>query len=311
MKIVTLTMNPVLDKNTNAKLVVPEKKIRCKTPSYAPGGGGINVSRAIKKLGSNSVAIFLAGGNNGKSMAKLLDEESIQHEQIDSGVDVRENLMVLDETTNNQYRFGMPGHEVDEKYWKNVLTSIKNIQPKPAYLVASGSLPPGVPDDFYARLAQFAKQNDIRMVLDASGASLKLALEEGVYLIKPNLREMAGLLEKDVLTGMEQEEAAKKFLKNNFCEVLLLSLGARGAMVASNADVISYIVPPTMPVISTVGAGDSMVAGMVKGLTKGLSTHQAARYGVSAGTAAAMTPGSELCRKVDTEKIYDWIKPDL
>ncbi len=197
MKIVTLTMNPVLDKNTSAKLVVPEKKIRCKTPSFAPGGGGINVSRAIKKLGGDSVAFFLAGGTNGNSLVKLLNEEGVHNKQIDSGVNVRENLMVLDETTNNQYRFGMPGNAIKEENWKNVLSELKKIKQKPAYLAASGSLPPGVPDDFYAQLARHCNQNDIRMILDTSGTPLKIALNEGVYMIKPNLREMAELLEKE------------------------------------------------------------------------------------------------------------------
>ncbi|MFO7659047.1 MAG: 1-phosphofructokinase family hexose kinase [Bacteroidales bacterium] len=308
--ILTLTMNTVIDKNTKAKLVVPEKKLRCKPPTYAPGGGGLNVSRAIKKLGGDSVACFLAGGDNRDKIASLLDKEEIRYHQIDSGTNVRENLMVLDETTGSLYRFGMPGAEIEEKHWKNVLTTIEDIRPKPDYLVASGSLPPGVPDDFYAQLAAFANKNDIRMVLDTSGPPLKMALKKGIYMIKPNLRELAELLEKDVLTVMEQEEAAKELLKNNSCKVLLLSLGAKGAMVAYNADVISYIVPPTMPVVSTVGAGDSMVAGTVLGLTNGLWPHHAARFGVAAGTAAAMTPGSELCRKEDTDKINDWLKPN-
>lgn len=304
-------MNPVLDKNTSAKLIIPEKKIRCKAPTYAPGGGGLNVSRAIKKLGGNSTAIFLGGGDTGKKISTLLDEEGISYRQVKSDVGVRENLMVLDGTTNNQYRFGMPGSEVEKEKWKEVFDTIKNINQKPDYIVASGSLPPGVPDDFYAQLASYANKNNIRLVLDTSGLPLKIAMKEGVYMIKPNLREMANLLKKNELTGMEQEQAAIEFLKKNKCKMLVLSLGPKGAMVAYGGDIISYIVPPTMPIVSTVGAGDSMVAGTVIGLSNGLWPHQAARYGVAAGTAAAMTPGSELCKKEDADKINDWLSPGL
>jgi 6-phosphofructokinase 2 len=218
--------------------------------------------------------------------------------------------MVLDETTGSLFRFGMPGTEIKEEHWKNVLKTIENISPKPDYIVASGSLPPGAPDDFYAQLAVHCHKNNIRMVLDTSGQPLKAALEEGVYLIKPNLREMTYLLEKDVLTGIEQEEAAKYFINKKYCNVLLLSLGAKGVMVVFNSDTVNYIVPPTMPVVSAVGAGDSMVAGTIMQLANGLWPHQAARYGVAAGTAATMTSGSELCRKEDAEKIIEWLRRD-
>ncbi|HKJ79106.1 MAG TPA: 1-phosphofructokinase family hexose kinase [Prolixibacteraceae bacterium] len=306
MKIVTLTMNPVLDKTSETKIVVPEKKTRCKSPRYEPGGGGINVSRAIKKLGGESMAIIVVGGDNGNMVENLLKAENINVKTIDSGENTRENIMVQETKTGSQYRFVMPGPEMKEKVWKKVLEEIKSIKQKPNYLVASGSLPPGVPDDFYAEIARYAKKNDIRFVLDSSGEPLKLAIKEGVHMIKPNLGEMANIIGKEQINGMELEEAAKEILKKGQCSVLVVSLGAKGAMLATN-DEIDYIVPPTMPVVSAVGAGDSMVGGMLVGCTNGLWYQQAAYYGVAAGTAAAMTPGSELCRKEDTDKIFDWI----
>ena len=307
MNVLTVTMNPALDTSTHAGFVVPKKKIRCSSLSYAPGGGGINVSRAIKKLGSQSTALFLSGGNNGKKIEQLLTQEKVDFIPIDSGQNVRENLMVQDERTGNVYRFAMPGPEIEEKSWRRVLDALNDFSPTPNYLVASGSLPPGVPDDFYARIASFAKKNDIKMVLDTSGEPLRIALEEGVDMIKPNLREIAGLLDKENLTGMELEEAAREILRKGWCSVLIISLGAKGSLLARQDDIFEYIFPPVMPVVSAVGAGDSMVAGVIAGCEKGLWPEQAVRYGVAAGTAAAMTPGSELCRKEDTEKIFDWL----
>lgn len=189
-----------------------------------------------------------------------------------------------------------------------MLKKIKEFSPKPDYLIASGSLPPGVPDDFYARLAMFAKKNDIKMVLDTSGTPLKLALDEGVHLAKPNLREMTGILNQNELTGMELEEAVTDFInKREDCSVLVISLGAKGAMLVRCNNEPEYIVPPSVPVKSAIGAGDSMVAGIITACTKGMWPDQALRYGVAAGTAATMTPGNELCRKEDTEKIFNWL----
>lgn len=300
-------MNPVLDKTAEASLVVPEKKTRCDPPTYEPGGGGLNVARAIKKLGGESLAIFLAGGDNGKKVEELLKEEKITIQKVEAGCNTRENLMVYDKKTGNQYRFVMPGPEVDEKYWKKIPEKLDKLSPKPNYLVASGSLPPGIPDDFYARIASFCNKHDIRYVLDTSGPSLKKAMEEGVYMLKPNLREIGEMLGKAELTGMELEESAKEILRKEYCSILIVSLGAKGAMMARQKDIIEYIVPPAMPVISAVGAGDSMVAGTLVGYIKGYWPEQAVRYGVAAGTAAAMTPGSELCRKEDTDRIFKWL----
>jgi 6-phosphofructokinase 2 len=309
MKIVTVTVNPVLDTSTIAELVVPLKKTRCKTPVHEPGGGGLNVSRALNKLGCDSLAIIMAGGENGNKLQELLNDEGINIELVTTQENTRENIMVYEEKTGEHYRFVMPGPEIQKKDWQNLLETIKKLNPKPEYLVASGSLPPGVPDDFYARMAAYAKKNDIKMVIDTSGPPLKLALQEGVYLAKPNLREMKELLDKPKLTGMELDMAAKNILNKGYCTLLVVSLGERGALLARK-DIIEYVVPPVMPVKSAVGAGDSMVAGMVLGCVRGFWPEKAIRYGVAAGTAATMTPGSELCRKSDTDEIYNWLSID-
>ncbi|WP_299821364.1 hexose kinase [uncultured Pontibacter sp.] len=308
-KIITITLNPALDKSTTVSHVLPEKKLRCDIPVYEPGGGGINVSRAIKKLGGESCAWFLAGGPAGEMLSSLLKEEGVSAWAVKTKEWTRENLMVMETTTGNQFRFGMPGPETYEDEWTQCLNKLEQMpqQDVPEFVVASGSLPPGVPDDFYLRLAEIAHQKGFKLVVDTSGEALMKAAGEGVYLLKPNLAELAALAGKEHISAMEQEEIAQQILSEGKCKVLVVSLGPRGAMLASKEG-ITYIVPPTVPPKSAVGAGDSMVAGMVMSLAKGCSLDEVVRYGVAAGTAATMTAGSELCRKEDTETIYKWLQ---
>lgn len=307
MTIVTVTVNPMLDILTSVECMVPENKLHCQPPSLAAGGGGIYVSRAIKNLGGVSTALFIAGGINGMQMKQLLKDDGIDFQSIDSGVNTRENWLIMDNRSEKLYRFVLPGDEIEDKHWKALLKMIKDFSPKPDYLIVSGCLAPGIPDNFYAQIAAFARKNDIRMVLDTSGTPLKLALEERVHMIKPNLREMAELYQKKGLTGMELEQAAKEILVKGYCNLIVVSMGEKGALVSLQDDRVEYIVPPAMPVASNVGAGDSMVAGMIVGCSKGFWSQQAVRYGVAAGTAATMNPANELCKKEDTDEIFEWL----
>lgn len=301
--IVTVTMNPAIDKSSSVERVVPERKLYCETPHFEPGGGGINVSRAIKKLGGNSLLLYPAGGLTGQRLKDLLDEEELNHKPFIIENQTRENLIVLDKSTNQQYRFGMPGATLQNNEWQEILDEIKSIKPKPDYLVASGSLPPGMPNDFYASLARIGKELNIRVVVDASGESLMLALKENVFLIKPNIREFRELISEEIKEESEIKQAAKELVESGQCEVIVISIGAAGAIVASKEGV-QHIVPPTVPIISKVGAGDSMVAGIVLSLALDKSIKDSIRFGIAAGSAAVMTPGTELCRKEDAERLF-------
>ncbi|MCX2739163.1 1-phosphofructokinase family hexose kinase [Pontibacter anaerobius] len=307
--IITITLNPALDKSTHVAQVIPEKKLRCDEPTFEPGGGGINVSRALKKLGGSSCAWILVGGPAGEGICNLLEKEGVDFKAIKTRNWTRENLMVMEDNSGNQYRFGMPGPELYEAEWRQCLDDLEKLpeQKIPRYVVASGSLPPGVPDDFYEQLAGVANRKNFKLIVDTSGPALTKAAGKGVYLLKPNLGELAALAGKEKISAMEQEEIARQVLDEGKSQVLVVSLGPRGAMLASKEG-ISYVVPPTMPQQSAVGAGDSMVAGMVLCLLQGGSLEDMVRFGVAAGTAATMTPGSELCRKEDTDKIYQWLQ---
>ena len=307
MKIVTLTLNPALDKHTTTKQLVPEEKLRCETPGYEPGGGGINVSRAIKIMGGESLAIYLAGGSAGEKMQELLEKEGIQQQVIKGKGNTRENFMVMESSTNKQFRFGMPGAEVSQEELDQCLQVIKNLPDDVEYLVASGSLPPGAPDDFYGQIAKIAQERGIQCVVDTSGKALQKAAEMGVCLMKPNLNELSQLAGKEHVTAQEQEEIARKVINQDKAKMLIVSLGARGAMLATK-DTIEYVVPPTVKQQSTVGAGDSMVAGIVLSLSRGEALTDVIKWGVAAGTAATMTAGTELCRRDDVEDIFQWLK---
>jgi len=302
--IVTVTLNPAIDKSSSVDHVVAERKLYCQPPRFEPGGGGLNVSRAVKKLGGESILLYPAGGLTGDRLKELLDQEGLNHRPFPIEGLIRENLVILEESTGRQYRFGMPGPELQKKEWKALLQELAAREPAPDYLVASGSLPPSVPPDFYAQVARVGKKRGARTIVDVSGKALEEALKEGVFLIKPNVREFRELVGKDIKEESQIKAEARKMVKSGRCEVLVISLGAAGALMVSE-DFAEHILPPTVPIISKVGAGDSMVAGIVLSLARGKPLRESVLFGVAAGTAAVMTPGTELCRREDAERLFE------
>lgn len=304
--IYTLTLSPALDKSTSVENVVPEHKLRCAEAKFEPGGGGINVSRAIKKVGGDSVAVYTKGGPTGDLLQKLLNLEHINQVPVECKNWTRENFVVVETSSNQQFRFGMPGPPLLEEEWKQCLEILASPSRKIDYIVASGSMPEGIPTDFYARLSVIAKQKNAKLILDSSGDSLKAALKEGIYLLKPNTKELGELVGYELNNIKEQEEAAKQIIKTGKIEILVVSMGPSGAMIVSEEGIF-HVSAPSVKKRSTVGAGDSMVAGLVLSLSQGKSTLDALRYGIACGTAATMNTGTELCRKEDVEELYDWM----
>lgn len=307
MNILTITANPAIDKSTQTHTVMPWKKIRCRQPLYEPGGGGINVSRALKKLGTDSTAMYFAGGAPGKRMKELLDKEGLDQHIIETEADTRTNLIVLDDAYKQHYRFGMPGPEIRQGEAENMLDAIAKHARGVDYIIASGSLPSGVQDDYFARIGRIASEQNARFILDTSKEPLKKAVEAGVYLLKPNLKEMKYLMDSEKMSAALMEEFAVQLVKDNNAEIMVVSLGTKGAFWADR-ETSGYIMSPVIEVDSAVGAGDSMVAGMVHGLSTSGSHHEAIIHGVAAGTAATITPGTELCRREDTDNIAGWIR---
>lgn len=306
--IITITFNPALDKSVTVEALIPEKKLKCSCPVYEPGGGGINVARAIRKLGGNALACFLAGGDAGKKINRLLDEERVGTIVTEISAKTRENLVVFESSVQVQYLFDMPGPEITEEEISSLLQSIAQISDV-KYIVASGSLPQGVPAGVFATIARIAKKKSAKLIVDTSGEALKMALEEGVYLIKPNLRELALLVGEEQLEPEHAVDFARELIDSGGSEVIVVSMGAMGALLVTKTGVLK-ITPPELEIKSTVGAGDSLVAGIVLSLDEGKSIEEAIQFGVACGSAATLNSGTELCTRADADRIYNMIKDE-
>ena len=300
-RIVTITFNPCIDKSTTVAALAAEKKLQCTPPIYEPGGGGLNVARAIKKLGGDALAIYPAGGHAGAFLKSLVEAEGLAVQVVNIKNNTRENLIVVDQSTNQQYRFGMPGPEMYEAEWQACLKILEQ-QEDVEFIVASGSLPPSVPVNIYAEMAVLARHKNARFIVDTSGDALLHAAKAGVYLLKPNLAELSALAGKTEISAERVDAVALEVINSGQCEVVLVSLGAAGAMMVTKKETVQ-VLAPVVKRKSTVGAGDSMVAGMVLSLVKGKSLKEAMFYGVACGTAATMNSGTELCHLQDVENL--------
>lgn len=305
-KITTVTVNPALDKSTHLRGLVPEQKIRCDAPRYDAGGGGINVSKAIARLNGESLALFTAGGPTGEMMKELLIKEAINIDPITVQNWTRESFVAVDDNTNSQYRFGFPGAALSESEKVTILEKIAALSTD--FLVLSGSLNDGLSTDFYKEIAEHAKNSNIKVIVDTSGESLQKVLETSVYLIKPNVGELAKLVGVDRLEMEEVNQAAKKIIAQGSAEIIVVSLGPQGAALVTK-DSCDYVPAPHVAKKSTVGAGDSMVGGMVWALSQNKSLQEVLRWGVACGSAATMNEGTQLFKIEDANRLFEWLSP--
>jgi len=301
-KVLTITLNPAIDKSTTIPALLPAKKLRCTIPKFEPGGGGINVSRVLKKFGYPSTAMFLAGGFTGSFFENLVEQEGIDTIVVPFSGYTRENFIVHDLSTDLQYRFGMQGPSIQESEWRECLKKLNETEGF-TYFVISGSNPAGVSLDFYSEAAEIIKEKKGKLIIDTSGDALKHALTTGVFLAKPNIGELSSLTGIKELDGRSAVDAAKKIISTGHCEMMLVSMGPAGAALVT-ANEYFHEAAPAIKVKSTVGAGDSMVAGIIMALQQKQPLRDVLRYGIAAGTAATINPGTELCSKEEVEKIY-------
>lgn len=300
--ILTVTMNPALDVSTSTDKVMDTHKLRCTAATLHPGGGGINVARVLQRLGGDCVALYPAGGFKGQLLGQLLDEEQVRSHRVTIAGETRESFSVRELSSGRDFRFVLPGPELTAPEWSDCLAYVNGLQAAPAYLVASGSLPPGVPVDFYARLARRARASGSLMVLDSSGPALAAALQEGVFLVKPSLRELRELTGRPLDSELQWREAARQIIASGQAQVVALSLGADGALLVT-AD--KALRAPSVPVkvVSAIGAGDSFVGGLLWALNRHADLEQAFRYGMAAGAAALLSAGTALCQAADVERL--------
>ncbi|WP_306303919.1 1-phosphofructokinase family hexose kinase [Smaragdicoccus niigatensis] len=276
--------------------------MRCSKSRYDPGGGGINVARVAQALGEKACAVFPAGGLTGGQIIGLLAEASIPMAVVAIEGPTRESFTVNETETGNQYRFVLPGPSLTESAQRQCLTRLSEATSDGSFVVASGSLPPGVPPGFLNEVARLCSLRGLRLVVDTSGAGLS-NLSEPVYLLKPSVRELREFTGLPLDSDDEQAAAAEDIVMQGRAEIVVVSKAAAGVLLVS-ADGVVRIPAVPVPPGSGVGAGDALVAGIVVGLTQGLPVVEAVRYGMAAGAAMLLTPGTEVCKKPDVERLY-------
>lgn len=302
--IITVTLNPAIDKSTTTGLIEPETKQRCTNVLNEPGGGGINVSKALKKLKASSIALFPAGGHNGEMLKGLLTAEGLAFHSINSVVETRENWVVLESETNNQFRFTFPGKSIGEQVIKDLIDDILSFAPE--YVVSSGSLPPGLPDYFYGLIVKTANAVGAKCIVDTSGPALQALKGKHAYLIKPNIGELGKMLNVNHLAKNEVPDAAQQAVRDGFAQLVAVSMGPDGAWLVTGEKRYFAAAPPVKK-RSTVGAGDSMVAGITYMLQQKQPLQQVINFGVACGSAATMNDGTQLFKLEDVHELYNVI----
>ncbi len=304
-RIVTLTMNPALDITTNVDVVRPTQKLRCSAARYDPGGGGINVARIARVLGGSVFAVFPAGGSHGGLVTRLLDEAAVAFAAIPIAGATRESFTVNQTSTGEQYRFVLPGPELTAREQERCLRELRVAARSAEFVVASGSLPPGVPADFYQRVADLCLQLGARLILDTSGGGLR-HVSSGVFLLKASVRELRECVGRPLLTAAEQVAVAHELIDSGRAEVVLVSAGSQGALLATQQGSLRFSAIP-MPGGSGVGAGDAMVAAITVALSRGWTLVKSVGLGIAAGAAMLSTPGTAACERAEVERLFELV----
>ena len=301
-RVATLTVNPGIDVACEADAVRHTQKTRTFGERMQPGGGGINVARVLSRFGAEVEAIFLAGGITGQALDDLLERGDIERRLLPIADDTRLNLNVYERSSGLEYRFVPEGPTIEEAEWQAALRGLEGIECD--YFVASGSLAPGLPDDFYARVRDVVARTGVRFILDTSGPALSEALAGGgIFLLKPTRGELEELARQKLERIDDLEAAARQIVEDGLAEHVAVTLGRDGALLV-NRDGASFEEAFPVKARSAVGAGDSFVAGMTFGFASGMSPREAFRFAMACGAAAVLNPGSDLCHPDEVHSLF-------
>ena len=304
--IMTVTLNPTVDLFSEVEVVRPIYKMRTLNDRCDPGGGGINVARVVTMLGGHAEAVFLAGGPTGMWLDTLLAREGIHRRMVQIEGDTRVAFSVNERGSGFDYRFLPLGPVVADKEMEPCLEIVRGHQGR--YLVVSGSLPQGCSADIMIQMARITSDKGARFVLDSSGEGLRATLDQAsVFLVKPSLGELQQLVGHE-LDEDGVREAAVSLVSRGAAELVAVTMGAQGALLASKEGTIR-VWAPRVKVRSAIGAGDSFLGAMVWALSRDWAVKGALNLGIAAGAAAVLTPGTQLCRQEDIRSLYP-MSPD-
>lgn len=301
--IVTVTLNPSLDEWVHVPRLQPGKLHRATAFARYPGGKGINVSRVVQELGARTRAYALAGGEDGHVLERLLKRLGIPYQFIPVPGSTRNNYKILSDASHALTEINSAGPPVSARALRALERRLLTWQTRPRHVVLSGSLPPRVPPTIYRRWINMLRQRGIRSVLDSSGEAMRQGMAGAPWLVKPNRQEAEELLGERLKALPRVVRGAQELVRRG-AQVAILSLGAEGAVMASSDPAGAWLArPPAVKTESAVGAGDSLVGGFLVGWQRTRTLVGAFRLGIASGTATALTPGTELCRRADVERL--------
>jgi 6-phosphofructokinase 2 len=297
--IYTITLNPSLDRIIDVEELIYDDVNKIAEERRNAGGRGIDVSRVIKELGGQSIALGFIGGYDGSELEGRLVNEGIVCDFTRINSETRTNNIVYQRKKKLQTLLSAYEPAVDPLEITSFFNKIKEI-PRHSYVVISGNMPKGVNENFYAQMIITLKEKGTKVILDTDGEALRRGVDAGPYLIKPNIHEFGRLVENNVSSVEEIINYAKPY--QNIVEYIVVSMGVRG-VVGINRHEYYLATPPKIKVRSSMGAGDSLVAGIVYAMSEGWTFTDAITMGVACGTASTLNPGKELCRREDVEII--------
>lgn len=297
-------LNPSFDKTVEVDALVLGEVNRIRSVRVDMGGKGVNVAVVARRLGLDALCIGCMGEQGAQHFTRLMDEEGLPHRFLTVPGAVRTNLKVVSRDGKGVTELNEPGAPLSGKAMEDFFALAKEEAARSEYVVLTGSLPPGCPDDTYGELIR--AMGGTRCILDVGGPVLRLGAEAGPFLLKPNLAELEQALGAQLRTLRAIRDAALIFLRKGASHVVV-SMGAMGAMYVSEARTL-YAPALRVEARSTVGAGDAMVGGMLLGLQKSGDMAQAFRYGIAAGAASVMTEGTQLIHPEDFERLVSQVK---
>ena len=304
--IATVTLNPSLDRHVAVENLILDDTNRWVSFKREPGGKGINVSRVVKELGGATTAYGFVGGFAGRTLKSVLRQQGVPCDFTPIRAEIRRNFIITDLKTHCQTRISAPGPRISAGELEKLVVKITSIKPKPRYIVMAGSVPPGVPYYIYRDLIQKMKGLGITTVLDSADLWLQEGIKARPDVVKPNVREAQTAMGVELSNEQDIIHAVKTLISGGI-GIAAISRG-RGGMIIGDKDAVYKVVPPNVDVMSTVGAGDSTVAGLIFKLSNNGSLEEASRFAVATGTASTLTPGTELCHMRDVERLLPLIK---